>query len=83
MADDTLFFALAVMAAENLGVQLESVRVIGPDTDRTLDSGPSVASRQTFVSGNAVLKAAEVIRQSLLETAAEETGLGADFVENE
>ena len=67
--------ALAVMAAENLGVELESVRVIGPDTDRTLDSGPSVASRQTFVSGNAVLKAAQVIRKSLLDTAAEETGL--------
>jgi CO/xanthine dehydrogenase Mo-binding subunit len=72
--------ALAVMAAENLGVNLDSVRVIGPDTDSTLDSGPSVASRQTFVSGNAVLKAAEVIRNSLLETAAEETGLPIDIL---
>ena len=72
--------ALAVMAAENLGVDLDSVRVIGPDTDQTLDSGPSVASRQTFVSGNAVLNAAAVIRQSLLETAAEETGLPADIL---
>jgi CO/xanthine dehydrogenase Mo-binding subunit len=72
--------ALAVMAAENLGVNLESIRVIGPDTDSTLDSGPSVASRQTFVSGNAVLRAAAVIRQSLLETAAEETGLPTNIL---
>jgi CO/xanthine dehydrogenase Mo-binding subunit len=72
--------ALAVMAAENLGVELDSVRVIGPDTDRTLDSGPSVASRQTFVSGNAVLNAATIIRQSLLETAAEETGLPVNLL---
>jgi CO/xanthine dehydrogenase Mo-binding subunit len=68
------------MAAENLGVDLDSVRVIGPDTDRTIDSGPSVASRQTFVSGNAVLKAAAVIRKSLLETAAEETGLPEEIL---
>jgi CO/xanthine dehydrogenase Mo-binding subunit len=72
--------ALAVMAAENLGVELDSVRVTGPDTDRSIDSGPSVASRQTFVSGNAVLKAATVIRESLLETAAEETGLPRDIL---
>jgi CO/xanthine dehydrogenase Mo-binding subunit len=72
--------ALAVMAAENLGVDLDSVRVVGPDTDSALDSGPSVASRQTFVSGNAVLKAAAVIRQSLLETAADETGLPVDIL---
>jgi CO/xanthine dehydrogenase Mo-binding subunit len=71
---------LAVMAAENLGVNLESVRVIGPDTDNTIDAGPSVASRQTFVSGNAVLNAAAVIRQSLLETAADETGLPVEIL---
>lgn len=70
-----VFTALAAMAAENLGVNLEAVRVIAPDTEFTLDAGPSVASRQTFMSGNAVLKASAVIRQSLLETAAEETGL--------
>lgn len=75
-----VFTALATMAAENLGVDLDSVRVIGPDTDKTLDAGPSAASRQTFVSGNAVLKASAVIRNSLLETAAEETGLPIDLL---
>jgi CO/xanthine dehydrogenase Mo-binding subunit len=67
--------ALAQMAAEALGVCFDAVRVIGPDTDRTFDAGPSVASRQTFISGNAVLRAAQPIREALLLTASEITGL--------
>lgn len=74
------FTALASLAAEDLGVELEAIRVIGPDTDKTLDAGATAATRQTFVSGNAVLKATTVIRQSLLETAAEETGLSVDIL---
>jgi CO/xanthine dehydrogenase Mo-binding subunit len=70
-----VYTALATIAAETLGIDLDTVRVIGPDTDKTLDAGPTAASRQTFVSGNAVLKASAVIRTSLLETAAEESGL--------
>jgi len=66
---------LAQIAAEALGVELSSVRVITPDTDKTLDAGSSVATRQIVVSGNAFLQAAKPIRQSLLLTAAEETGL--------
>ncbi len=67
--------ALAQIAAEALGVELPSIRVIGPDTERTADSGPAVGSRQTFLSGNAVLDAARPIRETLLDVAAEETGL--------
>ncbi len=73
--------ALAQMAAEAIGVRLESVKVVGPDTDRTLDAGPSVASRQTFISGNAVLRAAQPIRTALLETASEITGLPLNILE--
>lgn len=69
---------LAQMAAEALGVKLDAVRVVGPDTERTFDAGPSVASRQTFISGNAVLRAAQPIREALLQTASEETGLPLD-----
>jgi CO/xanthine dehydrogenase Mo-binding subunit len=67
--------ALAQMAAEAIGVKFETVWVIGPDTNHTFDAGPSVASRQTFISGNAVLKAAQPIREALLQTASELTGL--------
>ncbi len=72
---------LAGIAAEILGVELEDVRVITPDTDHTSDAGPTIASRQTFVSGNAVLNAASVIRQNLLDMAAEITGLDKNILD--
>lgn len=72
--------ALAQIAAEALGVPIEAVRVIRPDTDKAADAGPAVASRQVFVSGNAVLDAAAPIRRSLLDTAAELTGLPHDVL---
>lgn len=72
--------ALAQIAAEALGVTLDAVRVVRPDTQQTFDAGASVASRQTFISGNAVLRAAEPIRRSLLETAAEQVGLPVELL---
>ena len=44
----------AQIAAEVLGAPYERVQVVVGDTDRTLDGGPTVASRQTFITGNAV-----------------------------
>jgi CO/xanthine dehydrogenase Mo-binding subunit len=73
--------ALAQMAAEAMGVNFEHVRVFGPDTDRTFDAGPSVASRQTFISGNAVLKAAQPIREVLLQTASDITGFPVEILQ--
>jgi CO/xanthine dehydrogenase Mo-binding subunit len=66
---------LAQYAAEVLGVETSSIKVIRPDTQVTPDAGPSVASRTTFVSGHAVIKASEPIRESLLRVASQETGL--------
>jgi CO/xanthine dehydrogenase Mo-binding subunit len=71
---------LAQIAAEALGIELSSIRLIRPDTDQTPDAGPAVASRQTFVSGNAVLRAAQPIREALLETASEETVLPRELL---
>jgi CO/xanthine dehydrogenase Mo-binding subunit len=62
---------LTQMAAEALGVELSAIRLIPPDTERSVDAGSTSASRQTFISGNALLRAAESIKQSLLQTAAE------------
>jgi CO/xanthine dehydrogenase Mo-binding subunit len=69
---------LAQMVAEEFGVELGSVRVIPPDTDQTVDAGPSCASRVTFVSGNAARTAAAPIRDSLLRAAAEITDRPVD-----
>lgn len=64
----------AQIAAEALGVELADVRVIGPDTDKTLEAGSACASRVTFICGHAVLRAAAPIRAALLKTAADMTG---------
>ena len=55
---------LAACAAEELGTIGENVSVLLGDTDVCPDGGPTTASRQTFVSGNAVRHAAaEAARQ--------------------
>jgi len=55
---------LAACAAEELGIETSAVNVLLGDTDYCLDGGPTTASRQTFVSGNAVrLAAADAARQ--------------------
>ena len=49
---------LAACAAEELGAPIENVTVLLGDTDFCPDGGPTTASRQSFVSGNAVRLAA-------------------------
>ena len=53
------------IAAEALGVPASRIRLVTGDTDLTLDAGKTSASRQTFVSGNAVRLAAEDLRAQL------------------
>jgi nicotinate dehydrogenase large molybdopterin subunit len=67
--------------AEQLGVIPAEVKVFKPDTTLAADAGASVASRVTAFSGNAVLRAAEPIRQVLLDLAAQETGADPDLLE--
>ena len=45
---------LAACAAEELDVPVQNIRVLLGDTDFCPDGGPTTASRQSFVSGNAV-----------------------------
>jgi len=49
---------LAACAAEELGIEANAVNVLLGDTDFCPDGGPTTASRQTYVSGNAVRLAA-------------------------
>jgi CO/xanthine dehydrogenase Mo-binding subunit len=69
---------LAQMAADRLGVEMSSVRAVRADTSRTPDAGASCASRQCMVSGNAVLAAADTIRDSLLSVACGKTKISRD-----
>ena len=48
-----LIGVLAACTAEELGLPFDKVSVLVMDTERTPDGGPTTASRQTYVSGNA------------------------------
>ncbi len=62
---------VAQCAAEELGLPYARVRVLLSDTDRTPDAGPTTASRQTYVAGNAARLAATALREALTRVAAE------------
>ncbi len=61
---------LAQIAAETLGVPLEKVVVYSSDTDFTPFDTGAYASSTTYISGGAVLKAAEEVREQILAHAA-------------
>ena len=68
--------SLCQIAAEVLGVSLERVSVHISDSALTPLAGTTTASRQLYMSGNAVLKASRELREQLLGVAA--TMLGAE-----
>jgi CO/xanthine dehydrogenase Mo-binding subunit/aerobic-type carbon monoxide dehydrogenase small subunit (CoxS/CutS family) len=57
----------AQVAAEALGLPYELVDVVACDTRVCPDGGMTTASRQTFVTGNAVKRAADALRARLLD----------------
>jgi 4-hydroxybenzoyl-CoA reductase alpha subunit len=63
--------AMAMIAAETLGVRLENVRVRSGDTDLSVDLG-AYSSRQTLMTGHATKEAAEDLRDQIAEVLAEE-----------
>lgn len=69
---------LAMITAEELGLPYERVRVLLSDTDLTPDGGPTTASRQTFVTGNAARYAAKGMREILAQTASEHLDAAPD-----
>ena len=68
---------LAACAAEELELPIEKISVLLGDTDFVPDGGPTTASRQTFVSGNAARYAARSLKQKLAGLA----GAGPEITE--
>ena len=60
---------IAQIAADALGLPVAAFTLIGPDTALTPDAGKSSASRQTYISGNAALRAARALRAAILRHA--------------
>jgi CO/xanthine dehydrogenase Mo-binding subunit len=63
---------LTQITAEALGCPSALVRVVEADTSRVPDSGPTVASRTTVMSGNAIKDAAAKIRAEMAKVGAAE-----------
>jgi len=66
-----LVTVLQMITAEVFSLKPEFVNIIVMDTGLTPDGGPTTASRQTYVTGNAVLYAAQSLKQAITSTLAE------------
>ncbi|MEW6138058.1 MAG: molybdopterin cofactor-binding domain-containing protein [Thermodesulfobacteriota bacterium] len=62
--------AMAMIAAETLGIPLSAVRITSGDTDLSVDLG-AYSSRQTLMTGHATKEAAEHVRKQIVEVLAE------------
>ncbi len=75
-----LLTVLTQITADSLGIPAGSIHVGPADTSIVPDSGPSVASRTTLMTGNAVVDAAAKIRSLMAPVAADMLGLEADGI---
>ena len=69
---DTIFCQIV---AEELGIRYDDIQMVTADTFTTPNAGPSSASRITYVTGNAMLKASRALKQTMKKVA--EDALGA------
>jgi len=65
---------MAQIAAEALGVSLERITMNVADSSRAPDSGATVASRGTFMGGNAIINASDQIKDTISGALAEHYG---------
>ena len=69
------------LVAEELGVELNRIKLVAADTERTpIDLG-SYSSRVTFMAGNACLDAARKLKNKIFEALAKRWGVPADELE--
>jgi CO/xanthine dehydrogenase Mo-binding subunit len=62
---------LLQIASEALGVPLKEIRLIRADTAMTTDAGATSASRQTYISGNAILNAIKNLKHVAIKEASQ------------
>ncbi len=66
---------LAVLVADELGLDLGAVRVVSGDTDLCPVDLGAYSSRGTFMNGNAALHAAQQVREKMVSAVAEKLGV--------
>jgi CO/xanthine dehydrogenase Mo-binding subunit/aerobic-type carbon monoxide dehydrogenase small subunit (CoxS/CutS family) len=75
-----LIGVLAACTAEELGLPFRDVSVLVMDTDLSPDGGPTTASRQTYLSGNAARLAARSMRERMQGVLAEKFDVPPDVI---
>ena len=75
-----LVTVLQMITAEEFSASPGRVRVLVMDTDLTPDGGPTTASRQTYVTGNAARLATRTLRQAIVSTLAEKYDQSPDRI---
>ncbi|MTI79620.1 MAG: xanthine dehydrogenase family protein molybdopterin-binding subunit [Firmicutes bacterium] len=55
--------AFTQIAAQALGVSTDKIEIISADTDNTYDCGSTAASRSTYITGNAIIKAVKDLKE--------------------
>ncbi|MEL7597049.1 MAG: molybdopterin cofactor-binding domain-containing protein, partial [Clostridiaceae bacterium] len=71
---------LAQIAAETLGIPASKIKVFSSDTDLAPFDCGAYASSTTYVSGNAVINAAEKMKECILEEGAKKFGVFVDKI---
>ncbi|NJD57783.1 MAG: 2Fe-2S iron-sulfur cluster binding domain-containing protein, partial [Anaerolineae bacterium] len=71
---------LQIITAQEMGLPASQVQVHLMDTDLTPDGGATTASRQTYVSGNAVRFAAKLLKQSIVSVLAEKIDIAPEKI---
>lgn len=75
-----LVTVMRMMVAEELSIPAGQVSVLVMDTDLTPNGGPTTASRQTYVTGNASRLAAKTLREAITATLAEKYDQSPDNI---
>jgi CO/xanthine dehydrogenase Mo-binding subunit/aerobic-type carbon monoxide dehydrogenase small subunit (CoxS/CutS family) len=70
---------LMQICADALGVPVAALRLVAGDTDRTADAGKTSASRQTFISGAAVMRAAQDLRRQIVAVVSADESAQIEF----
>ena len=71
---------MQMMVAEEFSLPAARVRVLVMDTDLTPNGGPTTASRQTYVTGNASRLAAQTLRNAISAIMAEKYDIAPDKI---
>lgn len=75
-----LVAVMQMIVSEEMAVSADQVRVLVMDTDLTPNGGPTTASRQTYITGNASRHAAKTLRNAIAAFLAEKFDVKPDQI---